>query len=110
MENKEMIAQLNFCAAQCDRCHYACHRESHKEALERCMILDQDCADICRLTSQLLERNSENAELFLKLCAEMCKRCAEECDKHTQLDHCKKCAEACRKCAEMCSEPQAAHK
>jgi hypothetical protein len=68
------------------------------------MMLDQDCADICRLTGQLLERNSEDADLFLKLSADICMRCAEECEKHSHLEHCKKCAEVCRKCADMCLE------
>jgi hypothetical protein len=28
--------------------------------------------------------------------------CAEECEKHAHMDHCRKCAEACRHCAEVC--------
>lgn len=101
MEHQELIEKLQYCAAQCDRCHYACHHEKDKTSLERCMMLDQDCADICRLTAQLLERNSENAGLFLKLCHDICERCAEECEKHSSMEHCKKCAEACRQCSEM---------
>jgi flavoprotein len=39
--------------------------------------------------------------LFLRLCVEMCERCADECEKHPH-DHYKACALACRKCAELC--------
>ena len=106
MEKKEIIDMLNVCAAQCTRCHYACHIEKNKESLDRCMMLDQDCADICRLTSQLFERDSENANAFLRLCGEVCLKCAEECEKHGDLDHCKNCAIACRKCADMCLQPE----
>ncbi|MGZ3866505.1 MAG: four-helix bundle copper-binding protein [Bacteroidia bacterium] len=103
MENvKEIIDKLYFCAAQCERCHYACHREKEKSSLERCMMFDQDCTELCRLTAQVLERNSENSEIFLKACAEMCTKCAEECEKHSHMDHCKKCAETCRDTAEIC--------
>jgi hypothetical protein len=103
-----MIDELHYCAAQCSRCLDACRMERNPGELQRCMMMDEDCAALCRLTSQLLERNSENAELFLKLCAEICNRCAEECEKHSQFEHCTRCAEACRKCAEMCHH-QTAH-
>lgn len=108
MEKQKMIDVLHFCAAQCTHCYDACHLEKETD-MSRCMMYDQDCADICRLTGQLLERNSDNTDIFLKLCQEMCERCAAECEKHPQMEHCKKCAEACHKCAESCNEQQLAH-
>jgi len=108
MEKQKIIDVLNFCAAQCTHCYDACHLEKGIDMF-RCMMDDQDCADICRLTSQLLERNSDNVDIFLKLCHEMCERCADECEKHPQMEHCKKCAEACRKCAAMCNEQRLVH-
>lgn len=109
MENQQIIDELYFCAAQCTHCYDACQIEKDKDKLQKCMMFDQDCADICRLTGQLFERNSENADAFLKLCGEMCEKCATECEKHSHLEHCKKCAEACRKCAEMCNKYQPVH-
>ncbi|MGZ3864510.1 MAG: four-helix bundle copper-binding protein [Bacteroidia bacterium] len=107
MENtKDIIDKLYFCAAQCERCHYACHREKDREMLDRCMMLDQDCTELCRLTAQVIERNSENSELLLKACAEACLKCAEECEMHADMEHCKKCAEACRATAELCNTAQ----
>jgi hypothetical protein len=108
MENgiDKMIEELYSCAAECLRCHSACQHEKEKDMLVRCMMLDQDCEDICRLTAQLYERDSENAELFTKLCSDICEKCAEECEKHAHMEHCKKCAEACRHCAETCREHQ----
>lgn len=108
MEKQKMIDVLYFCAAQCTHCYDACHLEK-EDNMKLCMMHDQDCAEICRLTGQLLDRNSSNADLFLKLCAQMCERCANECDKHKNVEHCGKCAEACRKCAEMCHENEMAH-
>src|SRR3954469_19374841 len=105
MDNKKLSEELFFCAAQCTHCYDACQREGERNKLERCMMLDLDCADICRLTGQIAERNSENLDLLLKLCGEICEKCAEECEKHLHLEHCKMCAEACRKCAEMCQQP-----
>jgi hypothetical protein len=108
METKKLIEELYFCAAQCQHCYDACRIENKKEELEQCMIADQDCADICRLAGQLLERNSPHAEILLKACGEMCEKCATECEKHDQMEHCKRCAEACRKCADMCHSSQPA--
>ena len=101
---QEMIDKLYFCAAQCTHCYDACQLEKEKDMLLQCMMNDQDCADICRLTGQLLERKSENVDLFLKICVEMCERCAAECDKHAHMAHCEECADACRKCAGMCRQ------
>lgn len=102
MENKTIIEELYFCAAQCVSCYNACEREKDKEKFERCMALDKDCEDVCRLTAQILERNPENGELLLKVCSDICVKCAAECEKHSSIEHCKQCAEVCRKCAEMC--------
>lgn len=102
MEHKGLIDELYFCAAQCGRCYNACRLEKDQEAFTRCMMLDEDCEEICRLTAQFLERNSESAELLLKVCSEICETCAIECEKHPNVAHCKECADACRKCAEMC--------
>lgn len=108
MKKQKIIDVLHLCAAQCTHCYDACHLE--KEAnMELCMLNDQDCSDICRVTSQLLERNSPNVDIFYKLCAQMCQRCADECDKHKHFEHCNKCADACRKCAEMCLEQEMTH-
>ncbi len=107
MENQKMIDELFLCAAQCTHCFDGCAIEKEKEQLERCMMLDLDCAELCRLTGHLLERNSESAGKFVKLCGEICMDCANECAKH-QYEHCQHCAAVCRQCAEMCKEPQVA--
>jgi uncharacterized protein DUF326 len=103
MQNKQLIAELYLCAAQCEACYKACLSEKDKDKLQRCMVLDQECDDMCQLTARLLEKGSEYADKYLKLCAEICTACAEECRKHHH-DHCQKCADECRKCAEMCME------
>lgn len=104
MENQKIIDALYFCAGQCLHCYDACQREEERGALQRCMQLDQDCADICRLTAQLFERNSENSDMFLKLCGDICEKCAMECEKHMHLEHCQKCADACHKCMDICHQ------
>ena len=105
MDSKKLIDELYFCAAQCNHCYNACQIDKEKDTLQRCMMFDKDCEDICRLTAQVIERKSELSDSFIKLCGEICEKCAAECEKHAQHEHCKKCAEVCRACAEMCHQP-----
>jgi hypothetical protein len=57
-----MIDVLQFCAAQCTHCYDAFRLKMDMSTI----MYNQDCADLCRLTAQLLERKSENADIFLK--------------------------------------------
>jgi hypothetical protein len=59
-----------------------------KENMSTVIMYNQDCADLCRLTAQLLERKSDNA-IFFKTALVMCERCASECEKYPQMEHCK---------------------
>lgn len=68
----------------------------------RCIKLDMDCAQICRLAASYMARGSEFAQMLCRLCADLCQTCAEECAKH-QMAHCQRCAQVCRRCADECS-------
>src|SRR4029079_16778950 len=89
------------CAEACNRCAVACLFEPNRDALARCVQLDMDCAEICRLAAGYLARNSELVMPMCAFCAEVCYACADECERH-DTDHCRRCAEACRTCAEEC--------
>jgi hypothetical protein len=52
----KMIDVLQFCAAQCTHCYDACHLK--KMDMSTVIMYNQDCADLCRLTAQLLEQKS----------------------------------------------------
>lgn len=108
MEKNKIIEELQYCAAQCTHCYDACHLENDSH-MDICMENDQDCAEICRLTAQLIDRDSPNVDIFLKLSSEMCERCAIECEKHSGFEYCIKCAESCRKCVEVCQEHKLVH-
>ena len=101
-QNKSLLEALSNCAAECNHCATACLREKDVKMLARCITLDTDCAEICRITASFVARGSEHADHLLHECAEICNACAEECEKHSHMDHCKKCAEVCRKCADAC--------
>jgi hypothetical protein len=104
-KNQELLNALNNCATECNHCATACLDEQDVKMLTKCIKLDIDCADICKLTASLVARGSEHGNHILKECAEICEACAKECEKHSQMEHCRRCAEACRTCAEACSHP-----
>ena len=85
----------------CETCASACLREDDVKMMARCIELDRDCADICRLAAILMSRESDYAKEFCALCAKICRACGEECAKH-EMDHCQECAKACMNCAEEC--------
>ena len=101
-QNKQLMDALNNCAAECNHCATACLDEQNVKMLSKCIKLDMDCAEICTLTASLIARGSAHGKHLLKECAEVCNACAEECEKHTHMEHCKQCAAACRACAEIC--------
>jgi hypothetical protein len=68
----------------------------------RCIQLDHDCAAMCRLAAEMMSRGSEFAREICALCASICQACAEECSKHSGMEHCKECADRCFRCAEEC--------
>ena len=103
-EFSETISILNDCAAECNHCFNACLNEKDVKMMARCIQLDRDCADICQLTARMLQSDSEVSSEALRLCITVCEACAEECERHSDSEHCKRCAEMCRKCANACSK------
>ncbi|WP_395406586.1 four-helix bundle copper-binding protein [Pseudoduganella sp. UC29_106] len=95
------IDACNECAAACEQCAAACLREPEIQMLARCIALDIDCSQICRLASAFMSRGSTEAAEVCRACAEICESCGSECDQH-QHEHCKACAVACHRCADEC--------
>ena len=102
------IDACNECAVACDHCAASCLAEQDVKMMARCIALDMDCAQICRLAAAYMSRGSELAGSICEACAEVCETCGEECARH-RMEHCQKCAEACRRCAEECRRMASAH-
>ncbi len=97
------------CAQTCTSCADACLAEAMVKDLVQCIRLNLDCADVCAATGSVASRRSGSNELVIKrmieTCAEACRLCGDECEKHAQMhDHCRICAEACRRCEQACQE------
>jgi hypothetical protein len=92
------------CAQTCTACANACLAEANVQDLVRCIRLNLHCADLCDTTGRLISRqeNPELARAILRACALACRLCAEECERHASMEHCRVCAEACRRCDDAC--------
>lgn len=97
----ECLRACNECATACLQCATACLREEDVKPMARCIALDYECADICRLAATSIASGSTQLDAVCALCASACDACASECDKHA-MDHCRHCAEACKRCADAC--------
>lgn len=89
------------CAAACDHCAMSCLQEQDVNMMARCIALDMDCAQLCRMAAAYMARGSEFATGICQMCADICDACGDECARH-QMNHCQECAQACRGCADEC--------
>jgi hypothetical protein len=71
-------------------------------ATERHIRSLQDCAEICKTAANFMIRNSYIQPTICNACADICLRCAEECEWLNNDSLMKACAEACRRCANFC--------
>lgn len=106
------IEECYACAQACTACADACLAEPDIGKLVQCIRIDLDCAEICATTGALATRrtgdNGAVVQRLLQVCAETCRRCAEECDRHAgHHEHCRICADACRRCREACQAAEA---
>jgi hypothetical protein len=100
------------CAQACVSCADASLGEDMVADLRQCIRLDLDCADICIATGAVATRRTGSnfglTRRLIETCAEACRMCAEECEKHARKhEHCRVCAEACRACELACKEAAA---
>ena len=63
-----------------------------------------DCAEICQTASNFMTRESEAHALTCRVCADICVRCAAQCEQLADDEHIHRCADACRRCAESCRQ------
>jgi hypothetical protein len=96
------------CEQACTTCADACLGEPEPQHLVFCIRRNLDCADLCGVTGRILSRHSTSDSALLhqllQSCAEACRMCAEECERHggMGMEHCAVCAEACRTCEKAC--------
>jgi hypothetical protein len=101
---------MQHCIDICQECHNVCLETvmhclhmggEHAEPNHIRLLLD--CAEICQTSANFMLRGSDLHGLTCAACAEVCNRCAEDCERFDDAQM-KRCAETCRRCAESCRE------
>jgi hypothetical protein len=103
------IEECYDCAQLCTSCADACLGEKDVQRLTQCIRMNLDCANVCLATGALsTRRTGSNEQLIVRMldsCADACRLCAEECERHAgKHEHCRICAEACRRCEKACHD------
>ena len=100
---EDCISACRQCAIVCRTCADACLREDDVKAMAECIRLNMDCASVCDTAARLMVSDSEFAQTFCGICADICHRCEKDCGSH-HMQHCQESAKMCKHCAMLCSE------
>jgi hypothetical protein len=100
----------NDCIKACQECSRSCNETFHhcydqvaqgKKEHAKALRLVADCAKFCNLSADMVASDSPLMVYSCAACAEACKACATECDKH-EASEMKGCAKACFACEKTC--------
>jgi hypothetical protein len=103
----ESIEACVECAQACTACADDSLADPGVMQLIKSIRLCSDCAVICDTARQVVTRQTErDVDLLraqLAACAEACRVCGAECQRHAaQHEHHRICAEACHRCEAAC--------
>ncbi|GAB4204835.1 MAG: four-helix bundle copper-binding protein [Coleofasciculaceae cyanobacterium] len=107
--------EMQQCIENCLDCHSICLntvtyclQKGSQHAEPTHIRLLQDCAEICQTSANYMLRGSTLHTRTCGVCAEVCERCDQECNRMGDDTQMKACADMCRRCAESCRQMSAA--
>lgn len=98
-KNKACIDACNKCVADCKEVEKKCGNDAKMAEMKK---LCRECIVACDNAVKAMKAGKD-VKAECSKCADICAKCAKECDKHDMAD-CKKCAEDCRSCEKLCRE------
>jgi hypothetical protein len=108
---------MQQCIQDCTDCHRICVEtighcleQGGRHAEPSHIRLLQDCAQICQTSADYMIRGSKLHTATCAVCADICERCAADCEQFGDDQGMKRCAEVCRRCAESCREMAGHHR
>lgn len=111
MTHSQMSPEMQECITNCQDCHTICLDTishclqmggEHAEASHIRLLMD--CAQICQTSADFMIRMSDVHPQTCGVCADVCERCAIDCERFGDDKTMMACAEMCRKCADSCSK------
>jgi hypothetical protein len=108
-EHHEHSKVLDECGDLCGRAAHHCLEQLRKggpnqEVHARAHELTMDCQQFCALATDLTSRSSPVAHHAHAACAEVCRECAEACEKVGGAQVMQDCAKACREAEKHCRQ------
>ncbi len=89
------------CAQACRECFMLCLKEPDVADRTKCISILNECSMMCHSSVAMMTMVGQASKQHCALCAELCDKCAAECEMFKD-NHCIKCAQICRECAEEC--------
>ena len=90
------------CAGTCQETLAHCLAMGGRHVEANHIVTMIDCAEICRLSADFMQRGSEHVKKACAACAEVCQHCANHCLTFPDDRVMRDCAEVCQRCAESC--------
>lgn len=98
----DTLAILTLCETACSEFASAAKELPEDLKLRMAISLCRDCEQICHSTYEFLERRSTQIKKILRLCGDLCHKCADELSRIPDIAGSRKCLELCRECAVQC--------
>lgn len=108
---RKLSKELEQCISDCWNCHRMCQLttfycldlgDEHAET-DHIRLL-QDCAAICQTSADFMLRGSDMHGPICNVCADVCERCALDCERFNNDVQMETCADVCRRCEESCRQ------
>lgn len=102
---------MEQCIQACTECHHICLETvsycldqggPHAGAAHVRLLLD--CAQICQTSADFMIRGSTLHNQTCGVCADVCTRCAESCERFDGDAEMQTCAKTCRQCTASCQQ------
>lgn len=101
-EKSALGEMLEACAWSCRKSADACLGGSDPGKFAESIRLVVECAKLCEITAGYLDKGSAFQDEMLRICAEACDNCRNECERHMQWRHFRECADASGRCETAC--------
>jgi hypothetical protein len=100
---------LSHCIEACEECYSLCEHMIYQHCLKLGgehakpdhLLLMADCARICQMAADFMNRGSPRHMEICRTCATICDECANDCERIGEMQE---CVDACRACARSCRE------
>lgn len=106
---KSCIEECTKCQKACEETLAYCKKKGGKLADKELTNALKDCVQSCKLSADYMTRMSASHMKSCGFCAEICKACAEACEKFKGDKQLEQCAQECRKCNESCEAMASGH-